>query len=196
MKKVFLIFLAIVALCTIVISALNLHILNKASDYISIYSKLSEAKYDAILVLGAGLRADGTPSDMLKDRLLVAINLYNSGASNKLILSGDRSGDDYDEVGAMKAFCLERSIPESDMIFDNIGYSTYESVYNTKENTDYKKIVIVTQSYHLYRAVYISRQMGFDAYGISADIHTYKGQFARDVREGFARAKDFFKVNI
>ena len=116
MKKVFLIFLAIVALCTIVISALNLHILNETSEYISTYSNLQEAKYDAILVLGAGLRADGTPSDMLKDRLLVAIALYNSGASNKLILSGDRSGDDYDEVRSMKVFCLDQKVSEEDII--------------------------------------------------------------------------------
>lgn len=196
MKKFFLIFLAVLALCLIILSSINLHILNTASNYISTSSGVPEDRYDAILVLGAGLRGDGSPSDMLRDRLLIAVSLYNSGLSDVLILSGDRSGESYDEVGAMKDFCIGEGVPEGNIICDNIGYSTYESIYNTKENTDFKKIIIVTQSYHLYRAIYISRQMGFDAYGVSADIHRYRGQTARDIREGFARVKDFFQVNI
>ena len=200
MKKVFIIFLLVISsvilLSVVIVAALNFHILNKSSDYILAQEELEDGNFDAVLVLGAGIKSDGTPSDILRDRLLTAIELYNNGIADTIILSGDRSGEDYDEVKAMERFCIDSGIPSDAIIRDNAGYSTYESVYNTKKNTDFKKIVVVTQTYHLYRAIYISRQMGFESYGISADIHNYRGQYIRDIREIFARVKDFFQVSI
>lgn len=197
MKKFFLIIISSVILLSVIIVAfLNFHILNRSSEYILAQDNLKDDKIDAILVLGAGLRADGTPSDMLRDRLLTAIDLYNNGIADTIILSGDCSGEDYDEVKAMETFCIDSEIPKESIICDNVGYSTYESIYNTKRNTDFNKIVVVTQTYHLYRAIYISRQMGFESYGVSADIHDYRGQYVRDIREVFARVKDFFQVDL
>lgn len=146
---------------------------------------------DCILVLGAGLRSDGSPSDMLADRLSVGISLMNKGVSQKLLLSGDNSGEHYNEVKAMLEFSIENGIDESKIITDGEGYSTYESVFNALKNHGAEKIVIVTQEYHLYRALYIAKALGIEAYGVNADLRTYRGQGYRDLREHFARFKDF-----
>ena len=153
----------------------------------------AEPPYDCILVLGAGLRSDGSPSDMLSDRLRGAIELYEQGISSVIVLSGDRSGEDYDEVSAMAAYCLEAGVPEEALVLDPIGYSTYESVVNTVE-AGYSRFVVVTQRYHLYRALYIAEGLGAEAVGFSADYRSYRGQAVRDAREVVARVKDFLLV--
>ena len=154
--------------------------------------------YDAIVVLGAGLRADGTPSNMLEDRLKGAIELYKKGIAPKIILSGDCSGEDYDEVSSMKKFCIDNGVVESDIIRDDKGFSTYETMENVVKTMGYKKIMVVTQKYHLYRSVYIARRMGADADGFATDYREYifLAQRKRDIREMVARVKDFFKVNF
>lgn len=153
-------------------------------------------KYSAILVLGAGLQRDGSPSHMLEDRLKAAVELYRLGVSDTVIVSGDNSGADYDEVSAMEKYCLDNGIPKEAIVRDDIGFSTYESVYNAVVTMGYTDIIIVTQKYHLYRAVYMAKQMGAEADGYGADYRTYRGQPIRDLREYFARVKDLIKVNI
>ena len=157
-----------------------------------------DKKYDAIVVLGAGLRPDGTPSNMLEDRLKGAIELYEKGVSSKIILSGDCSGEDYDEVSSMKKFCIDNGVPEDAIVRDDKGFSTYETMENVVEKMGYKSVIVVTQKYHLYRSVYIARRMGADADGFSTDYREYIfwAQRKRDVRELVARIKDFFKVNF
>ena len=155
-----------------------------------------DKKYDCILVLGAGVRADGTPSHMLEDRLRGAVALYEAGVSDVLLLSGDNSGEDYDEVSAMVKYCLEHGVPENAIVRDDIGFSTSESVYNTVITLGYRDILVVTQEYHLYRSMYMIKRMGADADGFATDYRAYSMQIKRDVREYVARCKDFLKVNI
>ena len=155
-----------------------------------------DKKYDCILVLGAGVRPDGTPSHMLEDRLRGAVALYEAGVSDVLLLSGDNSGEDYDEVSAMVKYCLEHGVPESAIVRDDIGFSTSESAYNTVKTFGYSNIIVVTQEYHLYRAMYMIKRMGADADGFATDYRAYSMQIKRDVREYVARCKDFLKVNI
>lgn len=180
------------AICVVPI-ACNVTVL---SVYKNIRKDFSGEQYDCILVLGAGLRPDGSPSDMLSDRLDVAIELYNEGVSDVILLSGDHSSFDYNEVEAMENYCLEHDIPLSSIIKDGKGYSTYESMLNLKNEGKYKKIVIVTQKYHLYRAVYIAEKLGFDAHGADAALRTYRGQIIRDLREVAARTKDVFMIML
>ena len=158
-------------------------------------SEITE-KYDAIVVLGAGVKPDGTPSHMLEDRLRGAVALYREGVSPKLILSGDNSGEDYDEVSAMVKYCIDAGVPENAIIRDDIGFSTYETMYNVVKDMGYKRIIAVTQEYHLYRAMYIADAMGAEVDGFSTDYRTYFGQIKRDIREYFARTKDFIKTNL
>ena len=146
---------------------------------------------DCILVLGCYVHSDGNPSDMLHDRLRRGVELYESGAAPKLLMSGDHGRTDYDEVAAMKQFAVDAGIPSEHIFMDHAGFSTYESIYRAKEIFGAKRILIVTQEYHLYRALYIADQLGVEAYGVSADYRSYSGQTGRDIREFLARVKDF-----
>lgn len=147
-------------------------------------------QYDCILVLGAGVKDNGTPSDMLTDRLLTGIALYESGVAPKLLMSGDHGTVGYDEVNTMKAFAIERGVPTEDIFMDHAGFSTYESLYRAKAVFGVKRLIIVTQEYHLSRALFIAEKLGLEAIGVGADIRTYRGQSLRDAREVLARAKD------
>jgi len=153
-------------------------------------AKLSDV--DCILVLGCAVRADGTPSPMLAERLNKSVELYRAGAAPKLLMSGDNGQVEYNEVAAMADYALARDVPSYDIFLDYAGFSTYESVYRAKAIFQAKKIIIVTQKYHLHRALYIAKAMGLDAYGVSCDTQVFSGQFHRDVREILARNKDFF----
>ena len=141
---------------------------------------------DCILVLGCLV-----DSDMLHDRLRQGVELYHLGAAPKILMTGDHGRVGYDEVDAMKTYAVEDGIPSQDVFMDHAGFSTYESMYRAKEVFAAKKVIIVTQEYHLYRAVYIARMLGLDAYGVTSDYNWYLDQFRRDVREVLARVKDF-----
>ena len=146
---------------------------------------------DCIIVLGCQVKANGVPSDMLRDRLTRGIELYTLGAAPKLLMSGDHGRVEYDEVGTMKQYAIDAGIPSTDIFKDHAGFSTYETVYRAKEVFDARRVIIVTQEYHLYRALYIAEKLGLDAYGVASDYHTYVGQSMREGREILARCKDF-----
>lgn len=145
---------------------------------------------DCILVLGCGVWEDGTPSHMLEDRLKMSMELYQLGASDTLLMTGDHGREDYDEVDAMKSYAVAAGVASSRVFMDHAGFSTYESLYRAKEIFQVRKIIIVSQEYHLHRAIYIARQLGLDAYGVAADYRSYSGQTYRDIREVLARVKD------
>ena len=181
-------------LCILGITALTvINSIVKLSTGDQIISSEEAAKLediDCILVLGCFVKDDGRPSDMLFDRLTRGVELYDLGAAPKLLMSGDHGREEYDEVAAMKQFAIDEGIPSEDVFMDHAGFSTYESIYRAKEIFQADKILIVTQEYHLYRALYIANQLGVEAYGVSSDYHTYVGQFMRDFREMLARVKD------
>lgn len=147
---------------------------------------------DCILVLGASAK-NGKPSPMLEDRLNKAIKLYEDGLAPKIIMSGDHGKDNYDEVNVMKNYAIEKGIDSKDIFMDHAGFSTYESIYRAKEIFEAKKIVIVTQEYHLYRALYIAKKIGIEALGITSDERKHSGQIKRELREILARDKDFIQ---
>ncbi len=143
---------------------------------------------DCILVLGCGIWGDH-PSPMLADRLERSIGLYQAGVAPKLLMSGDHGREGYDEVNVMKDYA-KTEVPSADIFMDHAGFSTYESLYRAKEIFRAKKIVIVSQEYHLHRALYIADALGLEAYGVSADYRRYRGQTGRELREVLARCKD------
>ena len=195
-KRVFKI-VGIVALCLIVLVVLLVAIINEyvksvgKSKLLSVDAAAQLSDVDCIVVLGCQVRADGSLSDMLHDRLSRGVEVFNAGASPKILMSGDHGTVGYDEVNAMKRYAIEQGVPSEDVFMDHAGFSTYETIYRAKEIFQAKKIVIVTQKYHLYRAVYIAEQLGLEAYGVDADLDTYRGQAIRDAREVLARCKDF-----
>ncbi len=156
---------------------------------------LDDATYpedvDCIVVLGCLVKADGSPSGMLRDRLDTALMLWNRGVSDTLLMSGDHGTKEYDEVNAMRNFAVAQGVPIERIFMDHAGFCTYDSIYRLKEIFGAKKVVIVTQEYHLYRALYIAKSMGLDAHGVISDLNSYYGQTSRDIREYIARNKDF-----
>ena len=130
---------------------------------------------------------------MLQDRLLQGIDLYKSNVSSKIIMSGDHGREEYDEVNVMKKYAIDNGIPSEDIFMDHAGFSSYESIYRAKEIFGAKKVVIVTQRYHLYRALHIANSLGLEAYGVGADPRQYVGAIYREIREILARNKDFVK---
>lgn len=149
---------------------------------------------DAILVLGAAVHPDGTPSNMLRDRLDDGIALYKSGAAPKIIMSGDNGTASYNEVAVMKQYAVNHGVPAEDIFCDHAGFSTYESMYRAQHVFGVKRLIVATQTYHLYRALYAAKGLGMEAVGVPCDTIEYSGQFLRDLREVPARTKDFFKT--
>ena len=173
------------------VGGINLHMCYAVHDRIVPPETAYYTGADCILVLGAGVRNDGSPSHMLEDRLLTGIDLYNAGITRTLLMSGDHGHKDYDEVNCMKNYAAAAGIPTEHIFMDHAGFSTYESMYRAKEVFGAEKIIIVTQEYHLYRALYVAEALGLDAVGVSADLRTYYGQSMRETRELAARVKDF-----
>ena len=187
--RIFIIVAALLCLIGIlVLLAVNLTVI--ATTRSDIGEITAEDGYTHAVVLGAKVHKDGTLSDMLKDRMDAAIMLYHDGAVEKLLLSGDNSGA-VGEVTAMKVYAMKNGVPEDAILEDYEGYSTYESMDRAKKVFGLDSFVVVTQKYHLYRAIYIAEDMDIDAKGVSADLHTYAGQLYRDLREVLARLKDF-----
>jgi len=172
---------------------INYYVRQSYADRIITPEQAAGIKADCILILGAGVWDSG-PSPMLEDRLLQGIELYRSGASDRLLMSGDHGRKDYDEVNTMKSFAVERGIPSEHVFMDHAGFSTYESMYRARDVFLAKRVVIVTQQYHLYRALYVANKLGLDAYGVPSDPRLYAGQEYREKREVLARIKDFFTV--
>ena len=185
--------LSLLAMILVAVFSVSASIKSVTADRIISVDKATTLEdVDYVLILGAGLKNDGSPSDMLTDRLLTGIDLIEKNKGVKLLLSGDNSGKTYNEVGAMQSFVLEKGIDGELVVLDNEGFSTYESIYRAKNEFGADKIIIITQKYHLHRALYIARELGVEAYGVSADTRTYRGQIYRDLREQLARCKDFF----
>lgn len=190
--RIFIVLVMIGVLGVAAVAGINGIVIGTASGRILSPQEAAElADVDCILVLGCLVNDGGVPSDMLHDRLRQAVELHQLGAAPKLLMSGDHGRENYDEVDAMKTYAVGEGIASADVFMDHAGFSTYESMYRAKEVFGAKKVIIVTQEYHLYRAVYIARSLGLDAYGVTSDYNRYLGQFRRDVREVLARVKDF-----
>lgn len=192
------VFIAIVAI------AINFYVIKSAEDQIvasdtghaaSVTNEdlveLSRIDPDCIMVLGAAVNPDGTPSPILEDRLKTGVSLYHRGVAPKLLLTGDDGQVEYNEVQAMKNYAVSAGVPEEDVFLDHAGFSTYDSVYRASYVFNIESAVVVTQEYHLYRTLYSCKKMGIEALGVGADQEVYSGQEYREVREVLARVKDF-----
>lgn len=171
---------------------INLWVCGSVKDHILTEEQAAQLQdVDCIIVLGCQVHSDGTPSHMLEDRLRRGVALYELGAAPKILMSGDHGNVNYDEVDAMKRYAVDAGVPTEDVFMDHAGFSTYETMVRAKEIFQAKKVLIVTQTYHLYRAMYIAEQFGMETYGVAAEYREYSGQFNRDIREVLARVKDF-----
>lgn len=196
LKRIIIGMIVIILIVLVALLGINFFVIAKTKNKILTEEQAKELEdVDCILVLGAGIWGEN-PSPMLEDRLLQGIALYQNGVSNKIIMSGDHGKENYDEVNVMKRFAIERNVKSEDVFMDHAGFSTYESMYRAKDIFKAKKILIVTQKYHMYRAIYVAEQLGLEAYGVNSDPQAYAGQTMRELREVLARDKDWFKCII
>lgn len=186
--------LGIIIVMATVLGATNATVISTASPRIVSAEEAAQSDADAIIVLGALVYPDGTPSDILKDRLDNAIALYEAGAAPKIIMSGDHGTTSYDEVKHMKAYAVEKGVPAEDIFCDHAGFSTYETMHRAKNVFGAERVIISTQTYHLYRALYDAVGVGMEAVGVPSDFHTFQQQLMWNVREMPARTKDVLMV--
>lgn len=175
-----------------IILGINAYVKGIVDDKImSVEESVELEGLDCIIVLGCKVKDDGTPSDMLKDRMKRAIELYEKGVAPKILMSGDHGQTSYNEVMTMKQYAIDKGVPSEDIFMDHAGFSTYETMYRAKEVFGVEKAIVVTQDYHMYRSLYIANELGIDAYGCPSVRYNYYGQTSRDIREVAARCKDF-----
>lgn len=125
------------------------------------------------IVFGAGLSRDGNPSPVLRDRIATAADLYFAGKVEKILMSGDNRFIDYNEPGAMREYALSLGVPDSAIVLDYAGRRTYDTCYRAKDIFIVKQALLITQSFHLPRAIYTCNQLGLPALGVSADRREY-----------------------
>lgn len=196
MKKILIAFIVIILSCVILVLGINFYVVGSTKKRLIKNNNLESLDdIDCILVLGCGVWGE-EPSPMLRDRLEKGIELYKKGVAKKIIMSGDHGRSDYDEVNVMKKYAIDRGVSSEDIFMDHAGFSTYESMYRAKEVFNVKSVVIVSQEYHLYRAIYIAKNLGLNVYGVNSEPKKYIGQFHRDIREILARNKDFVTVML
>ncbi len=185
-----LVLLGLACLCSV-----NFYVKISAGKRISTMDKLMEGppeeKADAVLVLGAKVKENGEMSAMLKERVDYGIEIYRLGLAKKILMSGDHGREEYDEVNTMKNYAMEQGVPPEDIFMDHAGFSTYESMYRAREIFQVEHMIVVTQKYHLYRAIYDAKAFSMKVTGVACDQAVYHGDTYRKMREALARVKDF-----
>ncbi len=150
------------------------------------------------IVFGAGLRRNGTPTSILYDRVATAAELYRQGKVEKLLLSGDNRFADYNEPGAMRQAALALGVPDAAIVLDYAGRRTYDTCYRAKEIFGVTRALLVTQNFHLPRALMICEGLGLEAAGVSADRRAYlkRAAIVWNIRELFATAAAWWDVHV
>jgi vancomycin permeability regulator SanA len=193
--------LACAIVAVLVVGATNIIVIASAKDRIVTADEAAaiagdKGKFHCAEVLGAAVW-NGNPSPMLAERIDTGMELVKNGATDILLYSGDNGTNEYNEVAAMKSYSIGNGagygVGEENIYLDYAGFSTYDSMYRLRDVFDTKRAVVVTQEYHLYRALYIADKLGIEVYGVAAAPRK-SGQLQRDIREIFARTKDFFYV--
>ena len=192
-KKILFSVIAVMISLLSAISAINLYVIG--TQYNKILTRVQAADLvdvDYVVVLGCGIKGD-RPTHMLEDRLLEGMAVADANKSCMLLLTGDNSGESYNEVAVMKNFCIESGFDESRIVTDDFGFSTGESIENAKNTFGAKRIIIITQVYHTFRALYIAESNGLDAYAVPSSPRKYSTWLYNNTREPLARVKDFIK---
>ena len=176
--------LCLCVICGLFVCVANAYMVGFASKYMLDIDAVSAERFDCVMVLGA---RKGSP--MLDERLQFGLRAFETGCTDRLLMSGDHGTESYDEVNFMKDYAVAKGIEADKVFMDHAGFSTYESMYRARDVFKVEKVLIVTQTYHIYRAVYDARKLGLDAYGYKAERLEYP--LINNLREAAARVKDF-----
>ncbi|NLG37049.1 MAG: DUF218 domain-containing protein [Clostridiales bacterium] len=150
---------------------------------------------DAIIVPGALVWGD-TPSHVLRDRLDTALELYEAGVSDRILVSGDHGRTGYDEVNVMRGYLMDRGVPEEHIFMDHAGFDTWNTMIRARDIFCVERCVIATNKYHLFRAVYLARRLGIKAWGVYCQGYIPAQIVYYQIREAAARCKDFLLAEI
>lgn len=172
----------------------NIYMISKSAKHIVAVEELDGQEFDYVLVLGCGYYDDETPTPMLDDRVSYGVKAYKASKAEKMLMTGDGQDPEvHDEPKVMSKVAIRQGVEEENVVEDRYGLSTYESMWRAKNVYGAEKIVVVTQKYHLYRAVYLARALGLEAVGVDSTNKIYlMPQIWYDIREVMARCKDFF----
>ena len=192
MKKYFKIFLYLAILGLVAIVAVNYYV--KSSTKKNIYYSIKRfPKNDVGIIFGAGINGN-QPSKYLKDRLDAGIMLWKAKRINKILLSGDNGREEYDELTVMKNYCFNHGVDTTKIFIDYAGFDTYSTMYRAKHIFKIKKATLISQEYHLNRAIYIGNKLGIKSVGYSANKGEYLGYNYVCFREYGSIFKSFFDV--
>lgn len=188
----------IFALAFLFVTIVNVNIVAITNDNIVSVDKIIKLSddFDCILILGAGVRRDGSPTPMLNDRLTAGYEAFINDKSSVIFLSGDSESHDYTETVTMANVLIKKGVEGNSIICDGYGLSTYESIWRAKNVYGFRKILIVSQKYHLHRAIYIAKELGITAYGLDGALQGYYKQPIYSVREYLARVKDMIYAEM
>ncbi len=192
-KRLLLFGVALVSVVLIFIIGLNIYARSVTKNKIKKDLNDLPNAYCAI-VLGAKVKEDGRLSLTLQDRMVSALELYRARKIRKFLLSGDHSRPDYDEVGAMRHFLLQNNVPDSIIYLDPGGYDTYLTMTRAKQIYKVRDAIVVTQSYHLSRSLYLAYKVGLDCHGYIADKRKNLAQVGYQIRDWFAMTKAFMNT--
>jgi len=151
---------------------------------------------DCVIVPGALVYSNQRPSPILQDRLDVALQVYRSGITDRIVVSGDHGTDQYDEANVMRRYLLEKGVPPEHVFMDHAGFDTYDTMYRARDVFQVSKAIVVTQTFHLNRALYIGQQLGLEVQGVPSDLQIYQKDAYYRFREYPARFKAFLDCHI
>ncbi|MFN2195150.1 MAG: vancomycin high temperature exclusion protein [Anaerolineales bacterium] len=160
--------------CLVLLGLFIPRILTSLYAYPRTYAVADAPELPVAIVFGAGLRRDGSPTAVLRDRVMKGVELYLSGKVSKLLMSGDNLSIYYDEPSAMKNYAVSLGVPESDIVLDYAGLRTYDTCYRARSIFGVRQAILVTQDFHLPRALYTCNALGIEAVGVAADGYAYR----------------------
>jgi SanA protein len=194
-KRLIILFSAALILGLVFVFGLSSHIRSSTAD--SIFAKVEDVPSSyTVIVLGASVRANGNLSPILKDRVESALQLYTEGKVKRFLLSGDNDTKEYNEPEAMKEYLIDRGVPQDHIFLDYAGFDTYSSMYRASAIFEVKEAVVVTQNFHLPRALYIARNLGLNYVGYVGDKHVYTHEGANKKRELLANVKAYLELTF
>ncbi|WP_119793080.1 SanA/YdcF family protein [Flavobacterium anhuiense] len=192
MKKYFKIALYLAIIGLIAVVSVNYYVKSSTKTKIY-YSAKKFPKNDVGIIFGAGINGN-QPSKYLKDRLDSGIMLWKAKRINKILLSGDNGRDEYDELTVMKNYCYNHGVDTTKIFIDYAGFDTYSTMYRAKHIFKIKRATLISQKYHLNRAIYIGQKLGIKCVGYSANKGEYLGYKYVCFREYGSIFKSFFDV--
>jgi SanA protein len=195
LKKMMTLILVVIIASIAGMLAVDMYVGGTGKKYVMKWDEITDG-YDCIIVPGASVISNSIPSTILKDRLDMAFDIYMNTDIDRILVSGDHGAKTYDEVNVMRDYLINKEIPGENIFMDHAGFDTYQTIYRAKEIFEVDSAIIVTQGFHLYRALYIGEKLDIELVGADSAVREYEHDFKNRIREYPARVKAFLECEI